>query len=104
MSYQSLHQDIGHELIQHRRGMFNTLQGQTEYGEEDNAQISELVKEKQALEKQLDQALVNNEVTEASSALLHQNLHSTHQTIARLLADNAKYINIETRLSKAIDE
>ncbi|KAE9407242.1 hypothetical protein BT96DRAFT_914824 [Gymnopus androsaceus JB14] len=61
--------------------------------------LSELLKEKHALEKRLTQALVNNEVTEVSSKTLHQELLEAQTMISRLSANHAKSIGWENRLS-----
>ncbi|KAG6919755.1 hypothetical protein DXG01_001589 [Tephrocybe rancida] len=68
------------------------------------AEISVLVKEKARLEKRLNQALVNNEVTEASTKTIMQELHQARATISRLTAQHARSVGWETRLSTAIRE
>ncbi|KIK64794.1 hypothetical protein GYMLUDRAFT_56777 [Collybiopsis luxurians FD-317 M1] len=70
----------------------------------DSRRLSELQREKNALEKRLTQALVNNEVSEVSSKTLHQELQEARNTISRLSASNAKSIGWETRLSVAAKE
>ncbi|KAG6854443.1 hypothetical protein C0991_006522 [Blastosporella zonata] len=67
-------------------------------------EISELVKEKARLEKRLNQALVNNEVTEASTKTIMQELNQARTTISRLTAQHARSLGWETRLSTAIGE
>ncbi|KAJ3762555.1 hypothetical protein EV360DRAFT_66951 [Lentinula raphanica] len=70
----------------------------------EESQVTELIKEKQALEKQLSQALVQNEITETSSELVHQELQDARQTIARLQVANAHYVNVDSRLSEVSNE
>ncbi|KAG6857005.1 hypothetical protein H0H87_011099 [Tephrocybe sp. NHM501043] len=84
------------------------------------AEISELVKEKARLEKVLhltlrlaisnlevqclNQALVNNEVGEASTKTIMQELNQARETISRLTAQHARSVGWEARLSTAIRE
>ncbi|KAJ3720337.1 hypothetical protein C8R42DRAFT_642797 [Lentinula raphanica] len=93
--------DVGNTLLLH-------LQDTSSIGAQENeVQISRLVREKQALEKQLDQALVNNELAEVSSETLHKELYDARKTIAHLSASNAHYINLESRLlevTRALDD
>ncbi|GLB34217.1 hypothetical protein LshimejAT787_0111010 [Lyophyllum shimeji] len=67
-------------------------------------QITELIKEKAKLEKRLNQALVNNEVTEVSTKTILHELQEARTTIARLTAQHARSVGWETRLSTAIRE
>ncbi|KAG6861952.1 hypothetical protein C0995_009136 [Termitomyces sp. Mi166 len=85
-------------------------------------EIAELVKEKARLEKvlrlivfyqatslisprqRLNQALVNNEVTEVSTKTIMQELHEARATISRLTSQHARSIGWETRLSAVIQE
>ncbi|KAF9461989.1 hypothetical protein BDZ94DRAFT_1262166 [Collybia nuda] len=64
--------------------------------------LIELVKEKTILEKRLNQALVNNEVTEVSNKTIIQELQEARTTISRLTAQHARSVGWETRLSAAI--
>ncbi|KAG6849386.1 hypothetical protein H0H93_008893 [Arthromyces matolae] len=66
--------------------------------------ISELVREKARLEKRLDQALVNTEVTEFSTKTIMQELNEARATISRLTAQHARSIGWETRLSTVLRE
>ncbi|KAJ3501719.1 hypothetical protein NLJ89_g9213 [Agrocybe chaxingu] len=69
-----------------------------------NRELDELMKEKQQLEKRLNQALVNNEVTEVSSKTILQELQEARETISRLTAHHARSIGWDTRLSAAMKE
>ncbi|KAJ3720465.1 hypothetical protein C8R42DRAFT_722177 [Lentinula raphanica] len=99
---------IGHELLQR----FENLRQQHDVErqesptaiEDGQAQISQLITEKQNLEKQVNQALVHHEVAEAALETLHKELHDAHQTIAHLTADNVMYGNLESRLLEVINE
>ncbi|KAJ3710711.1 hypothetical protein C8R42DRAFT_714408 [Lentinula raphanica] len=72
--------------------------------EQSRSRVSELMEEKQRLEKQLNQALVMSEVTEASSETLHQELKDARRTIAHLTVDNAKHLKLEARLLEVMKE
>ncbi|KAF8076810.1 hypothetical protein FPV67DRAFT_1472745 [Lyophyllum atratum] len=67
-------------------------------------QIIELVKERSRLEKRLNQALVNSEVTEVSTKTILHELQEARATISRLTAQHARSVGWETRLSTAIRE
>ncbi|KDR84289.1 hypothetical protein GALMADRAFT_237043 [Galerina marginata CBS 339.88] len=67
-------------------------------------EIEELAKEKAQLEKRLNQALVNNEVTEVSNKTILQELHEARETISRLTAHHARSVGWDTRLSAALKE
>ncbi|KAJ3716223.1 hypothetical protein C8R42DRAFT_725414 [Lentinula raphanica] len=99
---------VGHELLQRFEGLrqqHNTEERDSPtVVEESQVQISELIMEKQNLEKQLDQAFIHTEVIEAALDSLHKELQEAHQTIARLTADNVMYSNMEPRLLEVINE
>ncbi|KNZ78618.1 hypothetical protein J132_11059 [Termitomyces sp. J132] len=67
-------------------------------------EIAELVKENARLEKRLNKALVNNEVTEVSTKTILQELHEARSTISRLTAQHARSVGWETRMSAVIQE
>ncbi|KAJ3964231.1 hypothetical protein EV361DRAFT_942574 [Lentinula raphanica] len=93
-----------HEVFVRRHEHCSLNDGHSSSGEDSDARLSELLKEKNALEKRLTQALVNNEVTEVSSKTLHQELQEARTMITRLSASHAKSIGWETRLSVAMRE
>ncbi|KAF7775677.1 hypothetical protein Agabi119p4_4070 [Agaricus bisporus var. burnettii] len=72
--------------------------------EQYDAQYAALFKEKQTLEKRLNQAIVNNEVTEVSNKTLLQELNDARATISRLTAHHARSIGWDTRLTAALRE
>ncbi|KAJ3832218.1 hypothetical protein F5878DRAFT_666775 [Lentinula raphanica] len=102
--------DIGHELLQRHQELSQNFRRKAEGQEsptgteQSRTRVSELIEEKQRLEKQLNQALVMSEVTEASSETLHQELKDARQTIAHLTVDNAKYTKLEARLLEVTKE
>ncbi|EMD40357.1 hypothetical protein CERSUDRAFT_110951 [Gelatoporia subvermispora B] len=66
--------------------------------------IMELLKENAALEKRLNQALLNSEVAESSNkAALHE-LEDARANVARLTAQQARSVGLETRLAIALQE
>ena len=56
------------------------------------------------LEQRLNQALVNNEVTEISNKTILQELQDARETISRLTAHHARSVGWDTRLSAAMKE
>ncbi|KAL4264045.1 hypothetical protein AB1N83_005191 [Pleurotus pulmonarius] len=68
------------------------------------SEIAELRREKAALEKRLNQALVNAEVAEVSTKTAHQELEEARATIVRLTVQNAKSLGWDNRLSAAMKE
>ncbi|KAF9000224.1 hypothetical protein BDQ17DRAFT_1359844 [Cyathus striatus] len=68
------------------------------------AQISELMKEKAVLEKRLNQALVNNEVTEVSSKTILQELQEARETISRLTAHHVRSVGWDAKLAAVLKE
>ncbi|KAJ3788914.1 hypothetical protein GGU10DRAFT_344963 [Lentinula aff. detonsa] len=93
-----------HEAYVRRHENCSVNDGHLSSGDDNDTRLSELLKEKHALEKRLTQALVNNEVTEVSSKTLHQELQEARTMISRLSASHAKSIGWETRLSVAMRE
>ncbi|RDB19916.1 hypothetical protein Hypma_012965 [Hypsizygus marmoreus] len=93
----------------HKRSRFppdsvdNHLRHETSF-EQPELGIPELVKENAILEKRLNQALVNNEVTEVSNKTILNELQEARSTISRLTAHHARSVGWETRLSTAINE
>ncbi|KAF8165772.1 hypothetical protein B0H34DRAFT_763197 [Crassisporium funariophilum] len=67
-------------------------------------EIDDLTREKARLEKSLNQALVNNEVTEVSNKTILQELQDARETISRLTAYHARSVGWDTRLSAAMRE
>ncbi|TFK43926.1 hypothetical protein BDQ12DRAFT_643723 [Crucibulum laeve] len=72
--------------------------------EDIDAQISELIQDKTVLEKRLNQALVNNEVTEVSNKTILHELQEARTTISRLTAHHARSVGWDTRLAAALKE
>ncbi|KDQ29558.1 hypothetical protein PLEOSDRAFT_1064358 [Pleurotus ostreatus PC15] len=68
------------------------------------SEIAELRREKAALEKRLNQALVNAEVAEVSTKTAHQELEEARATIVRLTVQNAKSLGWDNRLSAVVKE
>ncbi|KAF9498649.1 hypothetical protein BDN71DRAFT_1481051 [Pleurotus eryngii] len=68
------------------------------------SEITELRREKAALEKRLNQALVNAEVAEVSTKTAHQELEEARATIVRLTVQNAKSLGWDNRLAVAVKE
>ncbi|KAK2465890.1 hypothetical protein APHAL10511_001531 [Amanita phalloides] len=66
--------------------------------------VAELMKEKALLEKRLNQALINNEVSEASTKSILQELNEARSTISRLTASQARSTGWDSRLSAAVKE
>ncbi|KAF5371188.1 hypothetical protein D9758_004215 [Tetrapyrgos nigripes] len=108
----TLSAEVGQALLQRHEayvrqheGYFDN-QAANDDDEQDHldSRVSELLKEKRALERRLTQALVNNEVTEVSSKTLLQELQEARTTISRLSASHAKSVGWETRLSAAMKE
>ncbi|KAF8806110.1 hypothetical protein BYT27DRAFT_7257530 [Phlegmacium glaucopus] len=69
-----------------------------------NLELETLTQEKVQLEKLLDQALVNSEVTEICNKTILQELQDARATITRLTAHHARSIGWDTRLSAALKE
>ncbi|KAH8835469.1 hypothetical protein DL96DRAFT_1574366 [Flagelloscypha sp. PMI_526] len=69
-----------------------------------DAIILRLTEEKEALEKKLNQALVNNEVTEVSNRTILQELQDAQTTISRLSAHHARSVGWDSKLSSALKE
>ncbi|KIL60960.1 hypothetical protein M378DRAFT_1059980 [Amanita muscaria Koide BX008] len=72
--------------------------------EERDVYVSELIKEKAILEKRLNQALINNEVSEVSTKSILQELEYARATISRLTATQARSTGWDVRLSAAVKE
>ncbi|KAJ3835723.1 hypothetical protein EV361DRAFT_873931 [Lentinula raphanica] len=91
--------DIGHALTRHYQDLVQqrteTEESNLPMGVEDNqVQISELIKRKQDLERQLNQASVLNDINEASLDKLHEELQEALKSIAHLSADNANFVEV----------
>ncbi|KAG2013038.1 hypothetical protein CC2G_009975 [Coprinopsis cinerea AmutBmut pab1-1] len=63
-----------------------------------------LAREKAEIEKRLNHALVNNEVTEVSNRTLMQELQEARETISRLTAHHARSMGWDARLTAALKE
>ncbi|KAF8883152.1 hypothetical protein CPB84DRAFT_1851011 [Gymnopilus junonius] len=88
---------------------FSTNRAEAEATSQSNTEnlhreIDDLTKEKAQLEKRLNQALVNNEVTEVSNKTILQELQEARETISRLTAHHARSVGWDTRLSAALKE
>ncbi|ESK94111.1 hypothetical protein Moror_12778 [Moniliophthora roreri MCA 2997] len=80
-----------------------TSEDDTDFQEEES-RISQLLREKNDLERRLTQALVNSEVTEVSNKTLLQELQDAKLTISRLSSNHARSAGWENRLSAAMKE
>ncbi|TFK24728.1 hypothetical protein FA15DRAFT_756382 [Coprinopsis marcescibilis] len=69
-----------------------------------NREYDHLAREKAEIEKRLNHALVNNEVTEVSNKTLMQELQEAREAISRLTAHNARAMGWDTRLTAALKE
>ncbi|KAI0920845.1 hypothetical protein AcW1_004995 [Taiwanofungus camphoratus] len=69
-----------------------------------NARVADLVKENAVLEKRLTQALINNEIAEASNKSALQELQEARVNISRLSTQHARSVGWENRLAVAIQE
>ncbi|KAF6748930.1 hypothetical protein DFP72DRAFT_915002 [Ephemerocybe angulata] len=85
-------------------------EGREENGEEVSMEerlgqeCDQLTREKADLERRLNVALVNNEVTEVSNKTLLQELQEARETISRLTANNARSMGWDSRLTAALKE
>ncbi|KAF5334399.1 hypothetical protein D9611_013522 [Ephemerocybe angulata] len=85
-------------------------EGREEDGEEVSIEerlgqeCDQLTREKADLERRLNVALVNNEVTEVSNKTLLQELQEARETISRLTANNARSMGWDNRLTAALKE
>ncbi|TDL29974.1 hypothetical protein BD410DRAFT_780491 [Rickenella mellea] len=66
--------------------------------------IAELLKENTVLEKRLNAALINSEVSESATKATERELDDVKANVARLSAHHARSIGLETRLNTAIQE
>jgi len=112
--------EVGQALLQRHEAYVRRHEGQnkqnppgrTQETDEDDTTLTEsqeseilmLVKEKALLEKRLNQALINNEVTEASSRTILNELQEARTTISRLTASHARSVGWENRLSTTLKE
>ncbi|KAF8843120.1 hypothetical protein BDN67DRAFT_979080 [Paxillus ammoniavirescens] len=71
---------------------------------EGDARIAELLKENVILDKRLTQALLNNEVAEASSKTVLHELEEARSAVLRLTAHHARSVGLDTRLSTVLQE
>ncbi|KAF8872758.1 hypothetical protein BD779DRAFT_1571794 [Infundibulicybe gibba] len=78
--------------------------GPASFQDQLDLQFAELMKEKALLERRLNQAIVNNEVTEVSNKTILQELQDARSTISRLTAQHARSVGWDTRLSAAMKE
>ncbi|OCH94494.1 hypothetical protein OBBRIDRAFT_884689 [Obba rivulosa] len=69
-----------------------------------DSRVLELLKENAALEKRLNQALLNTEVAEASNKAALQGLEDARTNVAKLTAQQARSVGVETRLAVALQE
>ncbi|XP_006456872.1 hypothetical protein AGABI2DRAFT_188669 [Agaricus bisporus var. bisporus H97] len=112
----TLSAEVGQALLQRHEAYIRQHENHVSDSEDDedetivfkqekyDAQYAALFKEKQTLEKRLNQAIVNNEVTEVSNKTLLQELNDARATISRLTAHHARSIGWDTRLTAALRE
>ncbi|KAF9226730.1 hypothetical protein BS17DRAFT_500792 [Gyrodon lividus] len=69
-----------------------------------HARVAELLKENAVLEKRLTQALLNNEVAEASNKTVLHELEEARSAVSRLSAHHARTVGLDTRLAAVLQE
>ncbi|KAF9238787.1 hypothetical protein BU15DRAFT_47300 [Melanogaster broomeanus] len=69
-----------------------------------DTRVVELLKENAVLGKRLTQALVNNEVAEASNKTALQELEDARSAVTRLTAHHARTVGLDTRLAAVMQE
>ncbi|KAL4081515.1 hypothetical protein V8B97DRAFT_1863528 [Scleroderma yunnanense] len=69
-----------------------------------DARIAELIKENALLEKQLNQALVNNEIAEASNKCTLHELEEERSAVSKLTARHARSVALDARLATVLQE
>ncbi|KAF8138330.1 hypothetical protein EV363DRAFT_1580155 [Boletus edulis] len=69
-----------------------------------DARVAGLLKENAVLEKRLTQALLNNEVAEASSKTLLHELEEARSAVSRLNVRHVRAMELDTRLSAVLQE
>lgn len=67
-------------------------------------QITELIQENAVLQKRLTQALLNNEVSEASNKDVLQELEEARSTVSKLAAHHARSVALDAKLATALRE
>lgn len=69
-----------------------------------DARIAELIKENTVLQKQLNQALVNNEIAEASNKHTLHELEEERSAVSKLTAHHARSVALDARLAAVLQE
>lgn len=69
-----------------------------------DSQYNDMMDEREALKKKLDQAMVNNEIAEASHKAVLLELQEARDVISRLSTSNARSIGWESRLAALVQE
>lgn len=69
-----------------------------------DVQIAELIQENAVLRKRLTQALLNNEVFEASNKDVFHELEEARNTVSKLTAHHARFVALDAKLSTVLQE
>ncbi|EGO02250.1 hypothetical protein SERLA73DRAFT_71392 [Serpula lacrymans var. lacrymans S7.3] len=69
-----------------------------------DSRVAELNKENALLEKRLTQALLNNEVSEASNKTVLHELEEARSAVSRLTAHHARAVGLDSRLTSVLQE
>ncbi|KAI6100269.1 hypothetical protein F5141DRAFT_327838 [Pisolithus sp. B1] len=69
-----------------------------------DVQTAELIQENAALQKRLTQALLNNEVSEASNKDVLHKLEEARSTVSKLTAHHARSVALDAKLSTVLQE
>lgn len=69
-----------------------------------DVQIAELIQENAVLRKRLTQALLNNEVFEASNKDVFHELEEARSTVSKLTAHHARFVALDAKLSTVLQE
>lgn len=100
--------EVGQALLRKHEAYVRRLEGAKEPAADAStrlqARADELQSRNAALEKSLNAALLNCEVTEATNKTLTNELHEANGTIARQNAYHARTVGWDTRLAAALQE
>ncbi|KAI6135098.1 hypothetical protein EV401DRAFT_2250204 [Pisolithus croceorrhizus] len=87
-----------HEVADHSHGETAMLDTDAD------VQIAELIQENAVLQKRLTQALLNNEVSEASNKNVLHELEEARSTVSKLTAHHARSVALDAKLSTVLQE
>ncbi|KAH7931341.1 hypothetical protein BV22DRAFT_998573 [Leucogyrophana mollusca] len=107
--------EVGSALLQRHEAYsgHHTPRKLSESGRSDTSQeetivldprVAELLKENALLEKRLTQALVNNEVSEASNKTTLHELEEARTAVTRLTAHHARAVGLDSRLTAVLQD